>query len=445
MNRSKAFIDQIEALSTKPMPEAVTARIRRSLLDYLAVTCAGAAFQKEKLDRYLAFARPESGDYTAVGMDRRLVLKEAVVLNGLNAHALDYDDGTNSGIIHLGSPVFSLLLPLAERFDVSLEKLLQAAVLGYETSYTLAVSIQPAHKLMGYHATGTCGVIGAAVAASFMLDFTPEERFQAFAAASVAASGMLKVLDDGSELKPYNAAKSALLALTALDMAKAGFTGHEDPLGGRGFLKMMTGRDDVELKDVLLNGTYAVQKSYTKPYASCRYTHPAVEVAIGFHNEGIRPEDVEEILVRTYSLAVPGHEHTEIAGSYSAKMSIPYSVAAGLMFGRADLAEFSEDQVKQADILALTRKVRAEADDALSAVFPAKQPAEVTLKQTDGSSRTVRVDFPKGEPENPLTETEFRKRYDAMMAYGQTDPAEADRIYAEAYRPGISVRELLGD
>ena len=75
----------------------------------------------------------------------------------------------------------------------------------------------------------------------------------------------------------------------------------------------------------------------------------------------------------------------------------------------------------------------------------AKQPAEVTLKQTDGSSRTVRVDFPKGEPENPLTETEFRKRYDAMMAYGQTDPAEADRIYAEAYRPGISVRELLGD
>ena len=53
-----------------------------------------------------------------------------------------------------------------------------------------------------------------------MLGFTEEERFQAFAAACVSASGMLKVLDDGSELKPYNVAKTALLALTSLQMAK---------------------------------------------------------------------------------------------------------------------------------------------------------------------------------------------------------------------------------
>ena len=52
---------------------------------------------------------------------------------------------------------------------------------------------------------------------------------------------MLKVLDDGSELKPYNVAKTALLALSAIRLAKAGFKGHPDPLGGRGFLKMMTG------------------------------------------------------------------------------------------------------------------------------------------------------------------------------------------------------------
>ena len=59
---------------------------------------------------------------------------------------------------------------------------------------------------------------------------------------------MLKVLDDGSELKPYNVAKTSLLALTALQMAKAGFKGHPDPLSGRGFLKMMTGKDDTEFE-----------------------------------------------------------------------------------------------------------------------------------------------------------------------------------------------------
>ena len=129
-------------------------------------------------------------------------MKDAVFLNGLNAHALDYDDGTNSGIIHLGSPVFSLLLPLAQRFKKSVGDVLRAAVVGYEASYTMAVSIQPKHKALGFHATGTCGMLGATLSAAYMLGFTDEERYQAFAVACVAASGMLKVLDDGSELKP---------------------------------------------------------------------------------------------------------------------------------------------------------------------------------------------------------------------------------------------------
>mgnify|MGYP000040148715 CR=1 FL=1 len=159
-----------------------------------------------------------------------------------------FDDGTNSGIIHLGSPIFSLLLPLAQRYDIKLEEMLKAAVIGYEVSYTMAVSIQPGHKAMGYHATGTCGTLGAALAASYMLGFSNEERFQAFACACVAASGMLKVLDDGSELKPYNVAKTALLSLTAIQMAKAGFKGHPNPSEVEGFFKMMTGKEEVVLK-----------------------------------------------------------------------------------------------------------------------------------------------------------------------------------------------------
>ena len=90
---------------------------------------------------------------------------------------------------------------------------MKAAVIGYETSFTMAVSIQPGHKEMGYHATGTCGVLGIALAVAHMLDFTEEQTRNAFSAACVSASGMLKVLDDGAELKPYNVAKSALLGL----------------------------------------------------------------------------------------------------------------------------------------------------------------------------------------------------------------------------------------
>lgn len=441
MNKSIEFINAIDVIWNKTCPDEVMTRARRSLLDYLAVTCAGAEFQKDKLDQYNAFVQPEEGFFKVIGTGKKLVLKEAVFLNGLNSHALDFDDGTNSGIIHLGSPIFSLLIPLSQRYGTTVEDMLKAAIVGYEASYTMAVSIQPGHKAMGYHATGTCGTLGAAIAASYMLGFTEEERFQAFACACVAASGMLKVLDDGSELKPYNVAKTALLALTAIQMSKSGFKGHQDPLGGRGFLKMMTGKEDVELKPVLLNGTYAIMKSYTKPYASCRYTHPAVEAAIHLRNQ-VKFEDIKEIDIRTYDLAVSGHDHTEIPGSYSAKMSIPYATAAGLIYGKAGLQEFSENAVKNEEILSLTRKIRVSADAELSAEFPVIQAAVVKIK-TRNHEFTDRVDFPKGEPENPLTDEEFRSRYISLMDYAGVTTEISSSVFDKVNTENEKVEDLI--
>ncbi len=441
MNRSREFLKAIDGVRQAPIPAEVMARARRSLLDYLAVTCAGAQFQKDKLERYFDFAAPEEGKFKAIGTKHDLVMKEAVFLNGLNAHALDFDDGTNSGIIHLGSPILSLLIPLSQRYGIGVDEMLRAAIVGYEASYTMAVSIQPGHKAMGYHATGTCGTLGATIAASHLLEFDQEERFQAFACACVAASGMLKVLDDGSELKPYNVAKTALLSLTALQLGKSGFKGHPDPLGGRGFFKMMTGKEDIELKPVLLNGSYAIMKSYTKPYASCRYTHPAVEAAIHLR-ASVNPEEVEEIKISTYDLAVSGHDHTDIPGSYSAKMSIPYATAAGLIYGKAGLQEFSESAVKEEKTLLLTKKVKVSSDETLSAVFPGVQAAVVTIRTKDGEY-TERVDFPKGEPENPLTDEEFRNRYDGLMQYAAVNPTISSAVFESVYREDASVEELV--
>ncbi|MBQ3094216.1 MAG: MmgE/PrpD family protein [Clostridia bacterium] len=443
MNRSHEFFDAIEAVWNTPVPDAVMARAKKSLLDYMAVTCAGAKFQEKKLENYFAFAQPESGRFRAIGTKQDVTLKEAVFLNGLNGHALDFDDGTNAGIIHLGSPIFSLLIPLCEKYDIGIVDMLKAAVLGYEISYTLAVSIQPTHKARGFHATGTCGTIGATVAASYMLGFSREECFHAFSTACLSASGMLKALDSGSELKPYNVAKTALLSLTALQLAKSGFQGPADPLDGRGFLQMMYGDDAVALKPMMADGTYAIMRSYTKPYASCRYTHPAVEAAIRVRDR-VHPADVQAISVQTYDLAVAGHEHTDIPGSYSAKMSTPYAVAVALLYGKAGLQEFSEDTVRNRDVLSLTNKVSVTADDALSAVFPTVQAAVVTFT-TAGGTYTERVDFPKGEPENPLTDREFRERYDALMEYAGITNTASDAVFRCVYDPSATAKDLVAN
>lgn len=441
MDLTRVFFEEIEELAKWEIPMQVYKRAVLSLLDYLAVTVAGAEENKNKLEQYFEIAEIAKGNSTIIGMSQKTNLKEGVFLNGLNAHTLDYDDGTNTGIIHLGSPIFSVLIPLAEKYNICIEKMLKSAIIGYETSFTMAVSIQPQHKLLGYHATGTCGVLGIAIAVSYMLDYSFLERRNALSIAAVSASGMLKVLDDESELKPYNVAKTALLGLTATQMAKAGFVGHHDPLGGRGFVQMMTGNQEIEFYSPLLNGTYAIEKTYTKPYAACRYCHPAIEGGIKLR-KSIDISNIENIEVSTYDLAVSGHDHFEIQGIGSAKMSIPYGIAVGLLYGKAGLNEYTEKAICNKEILKLAKKVKVVANSDFSKKFPQLQTALVSIESVDGEIIRERIDFPKGEPENPMSESEFKERFIELLEHGNIISGIGDMIFDMCFDSNKSVREL---
>ena len=168
-----------------------------------------------------------------------------------------------------------------------------------------------------------------------------------------------------------------------------------------------------------------------------------MESAILLRNKyGLTAEEVERIDIKTYSLAVAGHDHTDIPGSYSAKMSIPYSTAAGLIYGRAGLQEFSEEKVKNSSILELTKKVHVVSDKELSDVFPGIQAAIVEITTKNGII-SKRVDFPKGEPENPLSDEEFRLRYDELMDYANMDRAASGVAFDAVYQEEMTVRNLL--
>ncbi|NLB10489.1 MAG: MmgE/PrpD family protein [Clostridiaceae bacterium] len=431
MGLTDGFLKEIENLFSNEIPAHVFRRAKIALLDYMAVTVAGAASHADKLEAYLREVNPEAGEIAAIGMKSKFTMKESVFLNGLNSHALDMDDGVNQGIIHLGAPIFSVLLPLAQKHQVTAEKLFKAVIIGYEAAFTIAISIQPHHKELGYHATGTCGVLGIALAVSYLLDFTEKERKNAFATASVSATGVLNVLDDGSELKPYNVAKSALLGLISCQMAKAGFAGPPDPLGSeRGFLKMMTCGQNTVLKDPYFEGRYAIERTYTKPYAACRYCHPAIEASVNISSKHrIKLENIESVEVKTYSWAVNKHDHIDIPSPASAKMSIPYGVAIGLILGRAGISEYNAQVIEDPDILSLLPKIRVAPDDALTDIFPERTVAIVKVQTKDGSQFIERIDHPKGEPENSLTNEEFEQRFiDLFIFGGRTEKAARNML-----------------
>ncbi len=252
---------------------------------------------------------------------------------------------------------------------------------------------------------------------------------------------MLKVLDDGSQLKPYNVAKTALLGLTSIQMAKGGFIGHHDSLSGRGFLKMMTGNEETTLCRPLSKGTYAIEKSYTKPYAACRYCHPAIEAAIKL-GKMIDINEIESILVQTYDLAVSGHEHTDIHGIGSAKMSIPYGVSVGLLFAKAGLAEYTKEYTLNPRILEMAKKVKVLQNDEYSKKFPEFQIGHLKITLNDGTEICEQVDFPKGEPENPMNKEEFIERFNDLLKYGDYSIKDGKNIIDFCDNDKNSVKDL---
>ena len=90
----------------------------------------------------------------------------------------------------------------------------------------------------------------------------------------------------------------------------------------------------------------------------------------------------------------------------------------------------------------MTKKIHISSDDALSAVFPGIQAAVVTIKTKNGEY-TDRVDFPKGEPENPLTDEEFRSRYDGLMEYAGVLPSVSGEVYDTVYKENATIEELV--
>lgn len=429
VNLTNPFIDDLFDLGETGFSDAVIHQAKRCLLDYLGATFAGARMLNEKGEKLIS-CFGQAHDAAIIGFSRKTSVENAAFVNGLSSHVAELDDGVRFGMIHPGSPVFSALLPVAEREKVSGVDLLKGIIAGYEAEVRVACAIQPSHYNRGYHPTSTCGTIGAAIGIAAMLNFSRSQMKNALSASAAAATGNLKVLEDGSELKPFNVARATLDGLMAASLAQAGFNGPEDVLSGSsGFFAMMADEFDPTKLQSGSDEPFAVEKVYVKPYASCRHTHPAIEAAAKIRAvHDLCANDIREVRVIMYDAVLGKHDHKKISGVASAKMSIPYSTAVALVTGKAGLEEFSLEYVSDPDVLALTKKTTVYGDDELSALVPQKRAAIIEVLTASGACYSERVDFPKGEPETRLSDEELIEKFSSLFAYGGRLPDDRKAI-----------------
>ncbi len=428
-NFTDIFIDTLYNCSKSEFAEKIKHQAKRCLLDYIGVTLTGAQLLEDKKKNLSIALGKAEGNITLIGFGDKTSVERAAFINGLCAHVAELDDGVISGIVHPGSPIISALLPLAEKENVKGDDLLKGIIVGYEAAVRLACSIQPSHKKKGYHATATCGAIGSAIGIATMMHFSKLEMKIALSVAAVSAFGTLKVLENNSELKPYNVAQAALIGIFSAAMAKAQFNVPDDVLSGdTGFLKMVTDSFDpshlYEYQKV-----YAIEQVYFKPYAACRYCHSAIDAALKVKQKySINIEDIKKINIATYSLAVNNHDHIQIDCPSSAKMSIPYSVAVSIVTNEAGIKQFTQKYIDNIEIISLTKKISVRADEEISSLFPKQSAALIEIYTNDGEIYTEKVDKPKGDPENPLTDIELLQKFEQSAEFRNKSEEERGKI-----------------
>ena len=204
--------------------------MRLSLLDWLAVTRAGADEPVARITRAMVADEGGRAEASALGLAARLPARAAALANGTASHALDYDDTHFAHIGHPSVAVIPAALAIAERVGASGAALQHAALVGVEASIRVGIWLGRAHYQTGFHQTATAGAFGAGLACARLMGFTADQAAMVLGLLATRASGLKSQF--GTMGKPFNAGIAAANGVEAALLVARGFIANPDALEG---------------------------------------------------------------------------------------------------------------------------------------------------------------------------------------------------------------------
>ena len=388
-------------------------------------------------ERYVAAALAavdRGGRCTALGHAGEYDGFGAALVNGTAAHGEDYDDTFEGGPVHSGAVIVPAVLAACERERLGGERLLVGVTTGVELLCRLSLVAPMATHNAGFHPTAVFGALASAGAVGATLRLRPEEVASALGIAGSMASGIIEYLAEGTWTKRMHAGWAAQSGLRAALMARGGFVGPRTVLEGtngvyHAFAPSVT-PDFGPLLDGL--GSRWVMPSVAfKPYACGTMTQPFVDCAIRLAEEGVRAEEVCEIVCEVAAGTVPrlweplASKHRPPT-PYAAKFSTPYCMAVGFVDRKAGLSQFSEARVQDPAVLALAARIRYEVDPANE--YPRRFTGHLRATLHDGTHREVRQAYLRGGAEAPLSTVGLEQKFMENAHHGGWTPGQAERL-----------------
>lgn len=414
MELSKIIAEYVVRTKYEDLPDEVVEFTKYCILDYFASAIAGA--NEAPIQMLKELIEEQGGDEQAsLITGGKTSATQAALLNGAASHIVELDDIHKGSIIHAATVVIPAALALAEWKNRSGKDLILAIVLGYEICYRIGEAVSPSHYYY-WHNTATCGTFGAAIAAGKLLNLSEDQIVHALGSAGTQAAGLWEFIEDGAMSKQLHPGKAAMNGVYSALLAQKGFTGASKILEGkRGFFEAMSENYNVNKVTNGLGEAFKITENSFKVHASCRHTHPVMDLAIDLmEQEPFDYHKIEKVRVKTYQVALDITDSPNPQSIYAAKFSIQFCTALALLRKTGALDDFNAQTLHDAGIREFMKKIEVMTEPAINQQYPQQWGAKLEVALSDGTIIAKETSFPKGDPENPLTGQEFVQKFKSL-------------------------------
>ena len=404
------------------LPTEVITKVKEYIVDVVGCMVGGS---REEQARILLGVMKEMGgnpESSVLAHGFKTSTMNAAMLNGTMGHLFDFDDDHREGTMHPTVVVFPAVLALAEKLNKSGKELLRALILGLEVMIRVGESFLGKSYYQGFHPTGTCGVFGAAAGCAALLGLDAKRTTYALGLAGSFPAGTQEWSTEGSWQKPLQAGHPAMLGILAALLAEKEFIGARTVFEGpNGFIRAHSFKDIFDYGRITdtLGKKWEMMDTSIKVHACCRFGGPVADCALDLYKKGVRAKDVKKINAKVSDftirvLCTPPEPKYRPVTHVDAQFSLPYTIAVAICKNKTGPGEFKEDVLADRDVLELAGKITWEIDPAAEAVYPKMYPATLIATLNDGREVVSHVDYPLGDPENPVSMDDIVKKFNSL-------------------------------
>jgi len=426
--------------------ESTVAAARDVVLDTIGAILAGSRLPENGNLARLMPTLSGSGQATIMGHNVGKVQPVfAAMVNATAGVALELDEGSRLGGGHPSIHVMPGAIAVAEELDATGKAALEAVIVGYEVTSRIGSGVRARAEV---HSHGTWGTIGAAAATARLLGYDAAATRQAMnLAMSMSPANTWAPCLEGATIRNLYPGRSEFQGIMAAYLGQCGFTAIND--GPTDLYTTILG-EGFEPEAVVAGwgepgpaGQLRIEQNYTKYHACCLYNHPILDAALALQQkEGFAAEAVKRIEVTAppivQIMANPSPENM-----LSAKFSIPYAVAAGLVGGETGAPAFYDEQVGNPAVRLLAERVVVTPDPEMNMRRYDYPAARVAITLEDGRTLEGSASAHYGDSHNPRPREDLLAKFRTLAGDSLGEPGTELVIAAtEGLEELGSIREL---